>query len=389
MRKCLFYILILIAGGCTEPYNQETSDYEELLVVQGRITDQAERYTVKLTKTIPLLAEEISNEDLYETNAVVMIMDNNGNTETLVEEDPGIYKTSGNDLIGEHGNTYILRIITESGDEYESEPVELIKGPGLDTILTEYNETYSFEHHDYLKGFDILINTGQFPEKGQNYYLKWDYEEVWQITPFWPTDYFDHEHCWKTELSDKILIESTSSYVGNNLKKVTIHNINEGNYRLLEGYSILIKQYVINESEYQFWRMVKENIEDNGGVFDNVPYNPISNINCVSDPDKEAIGFFSAASISSKRNFFKSPMYDIEFPSYNEGCKSERMDYNYFEKNIIDKSNYYIVFVDTLPDITGGVSGDIVYTRQKRCVDCSVIENTEVIEPDFWNYKIY
>lgn len=381
MKNTIIYILILFLGACTEPYYQETPDYEEMLIIYGRITDQDEKYTVELTRAMGLYDENVSDEELYETGAVVMITDNSGNTETLVEEEPGTYRTSGNNIIGTYGESYTLRIITDDGEEYESEPVSLIIGPELDTVYTEYNELYSFESQEYVKGFGVKINTGQFPEKSKNYYLKWEYEEIWQLTPYWNTQYFDHDHCWITEQSNNILIFNTEDIDNNQLNDISILNINENNYRLYEGYSVLIRQYVIGESEYEFWRIMKQNIMDNGGIMDNVPYNPVGNISCTSNPEKKVLGFFSAASVSGKRTFFPNPMYEIEFPTFNERCKSTRVSLRYYNY-LKEKQTLYVVHFDELLE-------EVVFTRQRYCVDCSVIENSKVVEPDYWNYKIY
>lgn len=64
----LFAILFSL-WACTEPYEIETVDYENVLVVESTITDELKPQIVKLSKTSTLENTEI----LFEDNASVEV----------------------------------------------------------------------------------------------------------------------------------------------------------------------------------------------------------------------------------------------------------------------------------------------------------------------------
>ncbi|HKL38440.1 MAG TPA: DUF4249 family protein, partial [Bacteroidales bacterium] len=124
MKKIAHYalLLLIIAGWvrCTEPYEHEVDDFENVLVIQGMITNQPGPYRVKISRTMGL--SEKHPEAYRETGAVVTISDEKGNFETLTEKAPGIYQTDPNGIQGNIGHEYVLTVYTADGSNYESEP---------------------------------------------------------------------------------------------------------------------------------------------------------------------------------------------------------------------------------------------------------------------------
>lgn len=374
---------------CIEPYDYKTKHYDDLLIVQGIITNQEGPYKVLLTRTLSLNEDSIK----YETDAIVTILDKNGNVEILTEESPGHYITRF-DFVGEIDNEYQLSIETSDNNKYISTPVKLIKGPDIETVTTNYKEVYNFESDKYEKGIDIKINTTQYIYN-EKIYLKWDYIETWEIKQRWnakevdfndisEVEYFvmdqlETKSCWKDDYSYEILLDEPSSYQSNSIKNKVIIHLSETSPKPYYGYSVLINQYTINRSVYEFWRFLKENNIDNGSVFDNIPYNPVSNIECCNNK-VNVFGYFDATYLSQKRVHLKSPIENVEFVDFNENCKLHTMSIDSFLRSPVIKPVYALSVVSDF------LESSIAFTNQGYCIDCSIVSTTDE-EPPFWIFK--
>ena len=372
------FILFLSLWSCTEPYEINITDYENILIVQGILTNENGPYKVVLSRTIPIN----HTENYFEENASVTITDKNGKVEILHETSPGIYKTS-NSFKGEINNEYQLKIITQDNTEYESEIVTLYEGIDIDRIYAEYNEVYDFEKNVLVPGIDIKIDTKAWDDDiDRNIFLKWDFEEVWEIEQKWNElimgdgvwDYTidtTQYTCWKYDYSYDIIIDNAFKYSTNKLVGKQITHLDKDNPKPFYGYSILIKQYSINESVYKFWEMMRENNIDNRNIFNNIPYNAKSNIVCCNK-DLKVYGYFDASYISKQRVFFKSPVEGVDFRDFNSECKRHGAPMSFLEMG----PKIYILLMDAF---------EVFYTKQEYCVNCSVVSTTKQ-RPEYWIY---
>jgi hypothetical protein len=109
MRKILFLLASLVTfSSCQKEIEIDLNSTNPQYVVEGIITDQVEKYSVKITKTV-----NFSDPNTFPAirGARVTIADNAGNTETLTETSAGIYQTQK--LQGTSGRTYTLTINAE------------------------------------------------------------------------------------------------------------------------------------------------------------------------------------------------------------------------------------------------------------------------------------
>jgi hypothetical protein len=103
---CLFGILALCAlESCEKVIEINLNDADQKLVVEGNIDDEGGPYEIKISKTVSFSA---SNTFPGVSGAQIVISDDDGNSETLVETTSGIYPI--NTLIGIPGKTYNVSI---------------------------------------------------------------------------------------------------------------------------------------------------------------------------------------------------------------------------------------------------------------------------------------
>lgn len=100
--------------SCTKEVNIDLNSSNPELIIQGNITDQIGPYYIKLNKTINLNS---ANNYPPATGALVIIADNFGLIDTLIETTQGIYET--NSFVGITGHTYTLKVFF-NGKEYNA-----------------------------------------------------------------------------------------------------------------------------------------------------------------------------------------------------------------------------------------------------------------------------
>lgn len=384
----IFISLTIIFNCCTEPFEHKINDFDDILVVQGLLTNNAGPYSVFLSKTLSL----DSDSAIFVEDAIVIVIDQLGNVETLAEKSPGHYITSSG-FKTVIGNEYQLHIETNDNLEYISDPVKLIQGPSIDSLYTVYREEYDFENNVNRKGVDIRINTENWDQGPDDYYFKWDYVETWELDQRWEGKqivYADwsqlveyrggssSKECWKFDYSSDIILANSSDYSSNSIIQKSINYLREDNYKPHYGYSILVKQFIINKQVYDFWKFLRENNTDNGSVLDNIPFSPGSNIECVND-DKKVFGYFDASYRSEKRLNIITPIEEVNFPSINEKCKSTSMKIKDYKEASLGSLPIFALNIDL-------VGGYITFTHQSFCVNCMAIADTETT-PSYWIFK--
>jgi hypothetical protein len=117
-------LLLIIFLACEDVIKIDLKNVEPRIVIEGVVTDQPRPYTVKISKT-----GDYFEPSTFPTvsDAIVIITDNAGHSETLQETEPGIYQTDS--LQSMPGRTYTLTVDIE-GDDYTAtstmpDPIEI------------------------------------------------------------------------------------------------------------------------------------------------------------------------------------------------------------------------------------------------------------------------
>jgi hypothetical protein len=104
----IIFIALLLAS-CEKVVNLKYKDNQPRIVIEGNITNETGPYLVKITKSVKL-----TETGTYPTvdDAIVSISDDAGNSEILIRQGNGTYRT--NMLIGTEGRTYTLTVRAEN-----------------------------------------------------------------------------------------------------------------------------------------------------------------------------------------------------------------------------------------------------------------------------------
>lgn len=393
MKLKQYIVLILIAiVSCTEPYELQTENFEDLLVVEATITNEYKKHVVKLSHTIPL--EETTPP--IEHGANVKIISNTG-LEFHFSEIEDQY-VSDQEFQIEPGLDYTLQIQTSNGKTYISTPEKTPTAIGIDEV-NALQET-----KDTVLGVAIKV-TSSDPSNTAKFY-RYEYTETYKIIPpYWSPNKVEVNAndelivsprttetrvCFSSKESNSINVTTTEDQSENTVSNFNVHFLSKKDPKITNRYSILVKQYIISSEAYNFYKTLKT-LSSNGSLLSQVqPGFIVGNITNTNNPEEKVVGFFEVSTVSEKRIFFNfddifpnetssSYFYDcgiqdytslVDFPSPNSPLFGGRVDLFYFIRN------NEIVYYDHHP--TSGLYL-MVYSY---CGDCTSFSSN--IQPDFW-----
>ncbi len=371
----LFLFFLIMVTACIDEYWPDISNYENLLVVDGSLTNEPGPYSVRLS-----LTSNVNNPAYIPLTACsVTIADDAGNTEPLAEAQPGLYITSSEGFRGIIGKQYRIRIITPEGKTYSSPFQKLLAPVGIDTVYAEveYHETADMNHD--LAGMQFYLDTYR-AENDSSYYV-WKLEETFQFYSDYFIDYLymgywvqftdrDSVHtCWTTQNVFEFFTANTLNLTDPILIRYPLHYVDTETKRLQVNYSLLVRQFTVDADAYSYYDQIRNLLVDAGKLYTKQPYQITGNVISNDDPGEPVLGYFLVGGLATKRIFVKRP---VGVPFYYPVCEL-----------ITDLRNLYRepkylwpIYVTTTPQGGRGYAAD-------PCFDCTL--NGGVLDkPDFW-----
>jgi hypothetical protein len=372
MRSLTFIRLIFIhalVAGCTYQFFPDTDENQEVLVVDGMITDQNRINKILLSKSMPigkpLLRKPVNG-------AVVTITDEKGIVTTLTEFPTGTYCTDSLKFRGRIGSSYSLNIKLNDAN-YETDFIEMKPVPPIDSLYYEKVVINSAkDSSDIDEGCKIYADT--WDHSGKCLFFRWRYTETWEYRiPYNVTN----KICWVYGQSNEVLIKNTSIYNQARVTKYPILFIKNNTDKLKVKYSILVNQYSLNEQEFDFWEKVRNISEDVGSLYDITPVTIPGNIRCTSNSGETVRGYFSVSAVTQKRLFIEDVF--LGQPTFYSYCPTDTIYGNLPSEGLNTKFWVIGENIDEIPPI-------YVITEFRECADCTT-EGTK-IRPPFWNDDI-
>ncbi len=336
--KPISLIFITISGlliSCYKPYDADINTDKKVLVVNGMITNETASYNVQLTYSAPFDSSGVGQPVTF---AKIYVTDNLGNIFFFHEEGNGYYASDSLLFTGIPGNTYTLHIATQSGDRYESDSQKLFPPVELDSVYAEfdYQETLSKISglYELTHGANILIDIINKADTLPHYLIKTDRvnQYIYTICPPFQACYIFY--CWQTfnanpdinltgegfSLNSASVNEHVVCFIDDNLYCYALTYGNGGstseyNLYMVHHRLIYLNQYTLNNETYHYYKRMKEQLRSDGKLFDPIAVQLTGNIKCITDPDKQAYGFFEATSVSTSA-------YTIDFRNLNNAQPS-------------------------------------------------------------------
>jgi len=409
------FVLCLFIVSCVEEIPLETqTSFDDVLVIEGSLTNELKHQTIKLSKSYRLEAE---GPDLV-SNATVIVKDDQGNSYTFSETAPGIYN-SLNSFAAQPAINYTLEVI-ENGTTYTSTQESFVQPTQIDSLYLQRDFNENNE-----EGISIYVDT--FDPTNNSKYYRYEYEETYKIIvpkysplklnvvnddfPIDPSQFESFQEiqdylvelvtrdeqvriCYNTVKSNTVIIENTNNFPEDRLDKYRVRFISRDNYIMSHRYSILVKQHVQSPNAYNFYKTLKTLSLSESVFSENQPGFLEGNISS-NGTNKKVVGYFEVNSVDSKRIYFN---YTDEFPNeelppYYILCEDGRYPQLFrtdpitgfiIESDVQDLINtgfqYFSVNPEDIPEFSGPLFPYLMVPG--ACGDCTVLGSTTI--PDFW-----
>ncbi len=300
----------------------------------------------------------------------------------LADQGNGFYASAGV-LPLDPSAKYRLRITTASGRKYLSDYAPYKITPAIDSINWVEN------------GNGVTICANAHDDAGTTRYYEWSYDETWEYHSAEDSKYlFDEDSivptvlprdsssqvytCWHSGSSTNILLTTTDKLSRDVVYEFPLRQIPANSVPLSVMYSILVRQYALTDSAYDFLSLMKKNSESLGTIFDAQPSELTGNIHCLTDPTEPVIGFVSAGTMQQQRVFVNRS----DIPVWNYTYKCQFLDTLVLP---VDYPTYFGTGGGFTP-IEGKAAGlgySGYYSNQSYCVNC-ILQGGTTAKPPFW-----
>lgn len=370
---------MLMLFACIKPYDPLIeSNVENKYVVSGKVTNKAGWQEVEVSLSSPIESPKY----IPVSGCQVMILDDKGNIFSLEENTPGHYQVWMDQEFVTPGTSYQVRVVTPGGEELVSGFDKMPAGPPLDSVYYSIKDVPTPNpgiSHRVMQFYIDLNAVGNYSQ-----YYKWEVTETWEYHAPYPFEYYydgtfhtiyppDYSNmvCWTTGLVKNVFTISTKNLMQNIYNQYPLHYIDgHTSSRLGILYSMLVSQLALSEGAYNYWEQLRINSNEQGGLYEKQPLAIKGNLLNISNPEKVVLGYFYAASESSRRYFYKD-IEGIDLDFYNFCSESYLGMFSWKEFSKDDYPVYY------------RIEAGVVKILSYECIDCRRLGGTTV-RPDFW-----
>jgi hypothetical protein len=371
-------LFMLCICGCQDKYMPKINvPASGFLVVEGFINAGTGPTSISITRASSLDSPAL----IKEQSAEVEVQSQNGASYPLALDSIGNYSTS--QIPVDNSQQYRLHIKTSNGKEYLSAYSPVNISPPIDSV-------------NWTPGPDavnIFVTTHDPQNKIQ--YYQWQFEETWKYMAEYQSslkyvigtgivlrpENEDFYTCWRGDLSTVVDIASSATLSSALIYEFPVTQVPYfTSDKLVNRYSILVKQYALTKDWYEWQLKVQKNTERLGSIFDSQPSETGGNIVCTTNPSEMVIGFIGCTSETVKRIFIdRSQIPPVKVFTGYEACEESGVG--------LDSTVLYNFFA-------GGfyIPIDMVYKNGilvgysaagPECVDCRLKGGTTTA-PTFW-----
>jgi len=379
LNKFLLILLFLSQfSSCIEEYSPQIKSENFFYVIEGRITNTPGMHYVFISKS-----SSINDLINYETsNCDVKIYDGENNIFQAYDLGNGTYVVNIPEEYLHEGSVFKLSVVTPDDQLIVSDFDTLRICPEIEDLYYEVESIYDEESERTKQFLQFYIDYNGINTNTR--YIKYEVEETWHYKATYPIKYYlagtsliytfppdySKRNCWIIENIPEFFVLSTKNLTENIYNKYPFHTISNKSIKIMNGYSLLIKQYSISREAYFYYKKLEKNKNTSGGLYNTQPQLIEGNLYNTTVPDQPVLGYFSVSGFSSKR---------FSYRTFN--------DFSYFPELLCKRQE--IELQDLRAHHTGITylqnNDGKWYRLSDECVDCTTVGG-DTIKPDYWPY---
>ena len=355
--------LCALLASCVSDFTPEVKGVSGILVVDGAITNGESLFT--LSRSVCITDTLWGDEGI--TNAVLAIERSDGTILPAENEGKGTYRVQTGDLDPEMA----YRLSFTIGDKaYQSSFLKPMQRVEIDSL--------SYAKADLHQPVTIHVSTHD--DSNRSPYYRWSFVENWELKAkffashgYWEgqfipfTPYKNAYYCWAKDVSKTLLIASTERLKENRIVNETLTEIPCDNEKVSILYHIEVTQMQLREEAYDYFRILRDEIERTGGLFSPVmSADDNGNILCLNDPEETIIGFIEVANTSKKSMFVPcEELFEDTWQCRTGGTMSRE-----------ERLYHWIKFSYS--------GGELNTYSSEECVDCRTHYHATKNKPSWW-----
>ena len=320
-RRFVYLLIFITFFSCIEPYSLKEEDGKQLLTVDGIITSGPGPHSIKVSRS-STYGSVFDGVILPERGATVFVRDELGEVAYFVEDqnERGTYRSSAG-FSAIVGKSYTVNIQLANGRKYASIPEKVKPAIPIESFYIQAEEIPV--EGELLKdsGAGIYVDFKD-PSDENNYYF-WRNDPVTYELNTRPDLYYERFSlipapkacCYTCYLeqeigNNEVFLTNDEFFNGLNTRYKAAFILDDG-LRFISTLRLDLKQLSISAEAYRFLKLVKQQIELTGSVFDPPPANIRGNIISLDNPDEVVLGYFMAAGEYKQRIYINRG--DLEF----------------------------------------------------------------------------
>jgi hypothetical protein len=361
MGKAFHHKVIVVSmicfflSSCIETFEVDYTLDASAVVVTGLITDKNPAFVELTEPSSSPISRQINSKRI--SGASIILFDDQGNQEQLIETRRGYYEGENPGLVG---RSYSVEIVLPDDRLILSTPQRIKPSPSIDSLYVEqvaYFQNFGSDVQVDVRGLNLNLYLNRKDTVSR--YYRWIVGGTYQFYSAFDFDR-DEAPCYYTipPLPRFVIGESASAEEDVIVKTMKYISPNS---TYAYGHSVQLIQYSQTKESYEYWKKIDDQQNNLGSIFDPPPAQVTGNLYFENEQDEIVMGFFEAASVKTKRVFISRETFTNLDP-----------DIDYFSDTGLNAPCF------PPPGWVG------VWIAPDYCFDCALLENSTRTKPSYW-----
>lgn len=315
-----WYILLVLCSisvSCIEIYEQDFPLQKDVLLVEGMLLDHPDYQYVNIYLTDSGRVRQPVNR------ASVSIHDQQGNTWRMEWQGGGMYRPFSGVINVNTGTRFQLEINLGDSARILSDWEQVPPPVEAKELAMELKFRSQVTDDGFVltqKGVELFASTGEIPL--HQAYLRWSYEITYgYLAPNAdPVSCSACYSCYVVEQPSVSLVSQASHGAGKSIDGVPIDFI-QIDERFNVRFAVLLKQFSISKSAYEFYATIQQIQRTRGNIFDPPPAIVTGNLTDQLAPERTIYGLFEVGRYSeTSARISKADITSIIVPPFLDRC---------------------------------------------------------------------